>query len=545
MWAQMICLATVKGSTPLSRRLFVGAAASKFAPAQIEPTPPARIWVRLRDDRGRPTAARVYVRASDGKFYAPTRALAREIARSKETFFHAADRFQIEVPAGECVIEAVKGFEYVRASETLRIQPGQVVHLDLVLRRSIDMQALGWRSGDVHMHPNHVQYGVYMTMEDCLLYAQAEDIRVANLLISSAQSGHVFDTEYFNGGKPEAISTDETMLVVQQEFRNTSAMYGHMPLLGITKLVEPFFTGEPDSEHWEDYPPNYTAARAAKDQGGAVCYTHPAKAAEIPVGPHLAREFPIDLALGVVDALDVLGNGDEVGACWMYYRVLNCGLKCAASSGSDSRMDVLRHLVSGGGKVYVKSDGPLTYKKWVADYKAGKTFVTNGPMLFLTVNDKEPGSELRLGGPSEVQVTARAISQLPMTSIELVVNGEVAASAKPSRDGKQAEIVKKIHLPQSSWIAARVSGDGHRLVVNDPKLFAHTSPVYCYVGGRKIASREDARIVVDWIDRLIQDVVASPRFANDRRRNEVVKLFERGREYFQQQARDQIERSGH
>ena len=250
----------------------------------------------------------------------------------------------------------------------------------------------------------------------------------------------------FTGGKPESVSTDETMLVVQQEFRNTSAMYGHMPLLGITKLVEPFFTGEPNSEHWEDYPPNYTIARAAKDQGGAVCYTHPANAPDIPVGPHLAREFPIDLALGVVDALDVLGNGDEVGACWMYYRVLNCGLKCAASSGSDSRMDVLRHAVSGGGKVYVKSDGPLTYPKWVAAYKAARTFVTNGPMLFLDVNGKEPGTELRLGGPSEVQVTARATSYIPMSAIEIIVNGEVAASAKPSRDGKQAEIVKKIRF---------------------------------------------------------------------------------------------------
>jgi TolB protein len=529
-------VSTVEGRSHLNRRLFLSAAAAAAASAQIEPTPPARIWGRLRDDRGRPTAARVYVRASDSKFYVPTHALAREIARHKETFFHATDRFQIEVPAGECTIEAVKGFEHDPASETLRLQPGQIVHLDLVLRRTIDMQSLGWRSGDVHMHPNHVHYGTYMTMTDCLLYAQAEDLCVANLLISSAQSPHVFDTEYFTGGKPESVSTDETMLVVQQEFRNTSAMYGHMPLLGITKLVEPFFTGEPNSEHWEDYPPNYTIARAAKDQGGAVCYTHPANAPDIPVGPHLAREFPIDLALGVVDALDVLGNGDEVGACWMYYRVLNCGLRCTASSGSDSRMDVLRHAVSGGGKVYVKSDGPLTYPKWVAAYKAGRTFVTNGPMLFLDVDGKQPGAELHLGGPSEVQVTARATSYIPMSSIEIVVNGEVVASAKPSRDGKQAEIVKKILVPRSSWIAARVSGDGHRLVVNDPKLFAHTSPVYCYIGGGKITSSEDARIVIDWIDRLIQDVVASPRFANEQRRDEVVKLFQHGREYFQHQA---------
>jgi hypothetical protein len=367
------------------------------------------------------------------------------------------------------------------------------------------------------------------------LYAQAEDIRVANLLISSAQSAHVFDTEYFNDGVPDPISTDETMLVAQQEFRNTSAMYGHMPLLGITRLVEPFFTGEPDSKHWEDYPPNYTIARAAKDQGGAVCYTHPASAAEIPTGPHLAREFPIDLALGVVDALDVLGNGDEPGACWMYYRVLNCGLKCSASSGSDSRMDVMRHAVSGGGKVYVKTAGPLTYPQWVAGYKAGRTFVTTGPMLFLNVDGKEPGAELRLGGPAHVRVTARATSLLPMSALEIIVNGEVAATAKPSADGKQVEIAEKIQVQRSSWIAARVSGDGHHLVVNDPKLFAHTSPVYCYVGDGKITSSRDAQIVVAWIDRLLQDVAASPRFANAQRREEVISLFQRGRNFYQQQ----------
>jgi hypothetical protein len=255
---------TVGGMSPhSSRRLFLAATAAAAVSAQVvEPVPPARIWIRIRDDRGRPTAARVYVRTSDGKFYTPTRALAREIARHKETFFHAAGRFQIEIPAGECRIDVVKGFEYRPASETLRVMPGQVVHLDLVLRRWINMPSMGWHSGDVHMHPNHVHYGAYMTMDDCLLYAQAEDIRVANLLISSAQSPHVFDTEYFHDGVPEPISTDETMLVVQEEFRNTSAMYGHMPLLGIAKLVEPFFTGEPNSDHWEDYPPNYTVARA-------------------------------------------------------------------------------------------------------------------------------------------------------------------------------------------------------------------------------------------------------------------------------------------
>jgi hypothetical protein len=102
----------------------------------------------------------------------------------------------------------------------------------LTLKRWTDLPSLGWHSGDVHMHPNHVEGGVYMTLEDCRLYAEAEDIRVANLLISSTDSAHVFDTEYFRSGKPDPLSTKNTLLVVQEEFRNVSAMYGHMPLLG-------------------------------------------------------------------------------------------------------------------------------------------------------------------------------------------------------------------------------------------------------------------------------------------------------------------------
>jgi len=491
-----------------------------------------RLIFRIEDEGGTPTAARIYVRTADGAYHAPTRALAREIGRSKERFFHAKGQFQIEVPAGECTVEAVKGFEYTPVSETVKGTPSQIINRTLRLRRWIDMPGQGWHSGDVHMHLNHVHFGAYMTMEDCALYAAGEDIRVANLLISSAQSAHVFDTEYFRGGVPDPLSTTEHLLVAQEEFRNTSAMYGHMPLLGISKLVEPFFTGEPNSANWEDYPPNYTIARRAKDQGGVVCYTHPAGTPGIPVGPHLAREFPIDLALGVVDALDVLGNGNEEGACWMYYRVLNCGLKCSASSGSDSRMDVMRHAVSGGGKVYVEVDGPLTYPKWIAGYRAGRTFVSNSPMLFLDVDARTPGSEIRVERGSKVRVRARAQSLVPMARLELVVNGNVAATAMAGEGGREVTLSETVAIPRSSWIAARVSGAGHRMVVNDPAVFAHTSPVYCYVGSEKIASAEDSKMVAAWIDRLIEDVKKSPRFGSEGRRTEVVELFNRGRQYF-------------
>ena len=493
-----------------------------------------RLWVRLQDEAGRSVAARIYVQDAQGKAYIPPGSVARQAGRSSEYYFHADGHFQIELPDGGATIEAVKGFEYIPQAQQIRLRPNQTTSVILTLRRLMDLPSMGWYSGDVHMHPNHVPGGLYVTMEDSRVLAEGEDIKVGNLLISSVGSfAHVFDTEFFNHGRPDPVSTDETILVVQEEFRNTSAMYGHMPLLGIKRLVEPFYTGQENSAYWEDYPPNYTIARAAKDQGGAVSYTHPSDGPEIPVGPHLAREFPIDLALGVVDALDILGNKDEEGGCWMYYRVLNCGLKCTASAGTDSQMDVARHALPGGAKVYVKVDAALTYEKWIEGYKAGRTFVSNGPLLLLEVDGKEPGAEIHLPAPGTVRVKAKADSNVPMDVLELIVNGEVAAQVKRSGDGTSLEIDYELPLSKSSWVAARIWGPPHRLVVNDPRTFAHTSPVYVYVGGQRIASVRDAEIILAWIDRLIHDVAESPRFATEARRNEVLTLFKKGRRYYE------------
>lgn len=495
---------------------------------------PGRMWVRLVGEDGLPLAARVYVSDANGTWLVPQGSIDRSSWRHKATFFHAEGSFQIEAPAGEVVVEAVRGFEFLPATRKMTLRSNETATATLVLKRWIDLPALGWHSGDVHMHPNHVEGGLVMNMEDCRLYAQAEDIHVANLLISSTDSDYVFDLDMFRGGRPDPLSSPGHLLVVQEEFRNTSAMYGHMPLLGIAQLVEPFFSGQADSKHWEDYPPNFTIAKAAKEQGGIVAYTHPADREGIPVGPHLAREFPVDLALGVVDALDILGNMSEEGGCWMYYRVLNSGLRCTASSGSDSRMDVPRHSLSGGGKVYVRAGNPLTYEGWLDAYKAGRTFVTNGPIVSLDVEGREPGDEIQLGEPGQVRVTARAHSPIvPFAVLELIVNGEVVATARPGGNGASAELVHELTVAESSWIAARVWGEGHRLVINDPRTFAHTSPVYVTIAGRPIGIARDAKIVVAWIDRLIEDVVNSPRFASEERRAEVVALFRRGQAYYE------------
>ncbi len=495
----------------------------------------SRLWVRLQDEQGDPITARIYLSGADGEYRIPEGSLARG---REEQFFHARGHFQVALPPAKYTIEVVKGFEYYPLNKEidlnyLELQDRTTVET-IALKRMIDMPGLGWYSGDVHMHPNHREGGLYMTLGDSQLLAAGEDIRVANLLISNRQgTTRVFDTEYFLDGAVDPASTEESMMVVQEEFRNTSGMYGHMPLLGINKLVQPFFTGL--RPNWEDYPSNYTIAKQVQEMGGVVSYAHPADEPDIPTELHVAREFPIDLALGVVNALDLLSNKDEEAATWMYYRVLNCGLKCTASAGTDTQMDVAdRDSISGGGKVYVKLDPPLTYSKWIEGYRAGRTFVSNGPLLFLDVEGKEPGEEIRFSGSTRLNISAKALSLVPMQTLELIVNGEVVARAEPTEDGTIANLTHTLELGDSAWIAARVWGQGHRLVMNDSRLFAHTSPVYCYKDGKPVAVPDDAEIVVRWIDRLIEDVKSSPRFASETHRQEVIDLFNKGRRYYEE-----------
>jgi hypothetical protein len=154
-------------------------------------------------------------------------------------------------------------------------------------------------------------------------------------------------------------------------------------------------------------------------------------------------------------------------------------------------------------------------------------------MLFLDIDGKGPGDEIQLTGPRRLTVSAEARSIPPMQVLELVVNGEVVAKAEPTAEGSAAKLVHELNVDASAWVAARVRGGGHRRVMNDAQVFAHTSPVYLVRDGKPVAIAKDAGIVLGWIDRLIDDVKKSPRFATEARRQEVVELFQRGRRHYE------------
>ena len=241
-----------------------------------------------------------------------------------------------------------------------------------------------------------------------------------------------------------------------------------------------------------------------------------------------AREFPVDLALGQVDALDVVSNTPEMPAAELWYRVLNTGLRCALSAGSDSFTNIMMHWIPGGARVYVRVPGEFSYQAWVDNYRKGRSFITNGPFLSLRVNGKEPGEELQLWdeqGPISVTVEAEVDSIVPVDELQIIVNGSLLKSQAIHGGGARARITHQVVLEKSSWIAARAVGPGHLLIMNDPQAFAHTGPVFCYLNNQPIRSPEDARFWVTWIDELIEDVNDRGTFSTDQRRVEVIELF--------------------
>lgn len=258
------------------------------------------------------------------------------------------------------------------------------------------------------------------------------------------------------------------------------------------------------------------------DQGGAVSYAHPGMSPVLDSAS--IKEMPIDLALGHQTAMDVLSNSDEAASMQMWYRLLNCGFRVPISAGTDSFTNVADHYIAGGGRVYVQAGPRFDYPVWLDAFRKGRSFASNAPMVWLTVNGSEPGDEVRLSGPGKVKVEATAASQVPVAGAELIVNGGVVHKAKMA--GKESiRFSKELQIDRSCWVALRAIGPRHRLVLNDTAAFGHTSAVYVSVGGHPVRVAEDVRFYRDWVERLIARVETRGRFANAERKAEVLALF--------------------
>jgi TolB protein len=465
-----------------------------------------RARVRVLGPNGRPVAARIYLRASDGRSYAPDGGFHRVISVTETHYFQTTGEFEVEVPAGRATIEAMKGFEYRPRAITADVPAGALLDTTITLERLADLPARGWYSGDTHIHDLHQgRFGLtHQTFFDQL---RAEDLHVTNALI------HMDGTRIMGRwgdltGKPSPLSTPEYILQYGEEFRGS---LGHISILGIEKFILPFTAGvrntpyaqpELDSRYIDE----------ARAQGGIAGFGHPYFAPVTQPEQAASTLIPVDIALGKGDFYDIGAIwSDEVGSSELYYRLLNCGFRIAATAGTDNFSDVWRDPPPGSDRTYARVDGPLSLESWIAAIKAQRTFGSTGPLLFIDVAGHEPGDEIQLGGGSakSLRVRAEATSITPVSRLDIIVNGKVAASATATKDSSRISFDRNVAIPAGGWIAARVIGPSSRYVA-DSYAFAQTSPVYVVRDGKRFTSRDDALFFVQTMDALLARVERGP-----------------------------------
>jgi hypothetical protein len=220
-----------------------------------------------------------------------------------------------------------------------------------------------------------------------------------------------------------------------------------------------------------------------------------------------AQEICVTAAQGICDFISAMDTSRLLEwNCW--YHIMNCGFPLKASGETDFP------CVSGGrvgeGRVYVQLGkiDKIDYAQWCEGLGKGRSYVSDGyahPLQF-TVNGKPTGSDVALDAPGMVQVKTKVtfasepllgtapggfVPKGSMRLVEIVVNGQVAASREVPADDKEHELSFEVRMDRSAWVAVR-----HFTTM-------HSNPVNVIVAGKPIrASRRSALWCIGVIEQL-------------------------------------------
>ena len=208
----------------------------------------------------------------------------------------------------------------------------------------------------------------------------------------------------------------------------------------------------------------------------------------------------------------------------LWYKLLNCGLRLPASTGTD-------WFVCSNNRVYVQVDGEFSYASWIEGMKQGRTFITNGPALQLTLNGRPMGDTVECGSGTELEAEVTFSSFYPIERAELVVNGAVVECWEWPEGRREGALHRSFKAERDGWVAARLWGDSRDSF--DQSIYAHSSPSYFHCGAPPAEREADANFFLRSIDESLKWIDSYGRYNNDQQREDVRELFRRGREVFE------------
>ncbi|MFN8581221.1 MAG: CehA/McbA family metallohydrolase [Gemmatimonadaceae bacterium] len=453
-----------------------------------------------------PLPARLNITDASGHPLIPDVGQPRFDGQNGLVYIYTPGLVEVVAPVGTVSVRAVRGLATVEQRGTVQAVPGETRELDITLADLWDARADGWYSGDHHFHLN---YGGQFDLlpDDLLPLMQGENLDVGTPMLANLHN-RFLDQSLWNyehlGAAP--------LIAFAQEIR--PHFLGHVGSIGSRTLQWPWVWGPGYEVYGRDDRPSAIMLDSVRARGGLGTYVHP-----VPRDPFVADSLrsiiPVgivpDAVLGHVDLLEVACLwSDEIGSAKLWYHFLNLGLPIAPEAGTDAMTDFHRTMAIGSTRVYVRPDGAFNYTSYLAALKAGHSFVTNGPLLDARIDDAYPGDVI--GFKKRVAFRIAVHSAVPVTSVEIIVNGAVAWSAPAGIDSSGTRrFTGEIQLPMGGWVAVRAIGPSTaRWPAMDSYAFAHTAPFWIRQQGSTdaVAQRESAHVLLGILDTEEQRLLA-------------------------------------
>lgn len=468
-----------------------------------------RVAVRVLDVAdGRELPSRVHFRGEHGEYLPPLghtsvvdeawgQHVGGDVQLGSMTYSYVPGCFEIMLPVGQVGVEVVHGFEYKATRAKFEINSDRS-ELILKLEKWSDIRQRGYFSGDVHVH--------FLDPVTAALEMAAEDLNAINVL--AAQWGRGFTS--IAHGISRRYDTGSSDRLVRIDSENRHHMMGDVFLRNLREPILPLSSGGAERDEiggWEEVS-LVDWCSGCKAQGGQVF-------AQLTPTPH--AEVCAAIALGLVDAVEVrwfdfgFAAHMQIDGHWgetpfafpgvqQWYAYLNAGYRLPAIGGTDKMSNgmAVGALRTYG---YLGDGASFDYDAWCAAITRGRTFVSTGPTLVLSVDGKGPGEVIQLPADGrDLRVTAVARGAQPFEVIDLVRNGQVVARANADSDGLSADLDVTVRVDDSSWLAARCYGRGKLYTQYPIDIAAHTSPVYVSVANRPQSSTRDASYLLSLIE---------------------------------------------
>jgi hypothetical protein len=178
----------------------------------------------------------------------------------------------------------------------------------------------------------------------------------------------------------------------------------------------------------------------------------------------------------------------------VYYHVLNCGLRMPPVAGSGSGAN---DSPVGTNRVYVFCGKEFSNEVWWEGLRAGRVFVTNGPLLRPTVEGEPPGFIFRTakGRPLTLEIGLNLATRVPVEYLQIIKNGAVEAEVRLADWKNQKGKLPPLTFDASGWFLVRA-------VTSNPQTyqFASSGPYYVEAADRPRVSKKSVQFFLDWID---------------------------------------------